>query len=258
MFPHRHDSPLARALTPLIGSLWTLFVIWTTLVAAVWTTGTGDAQLDAQLRNPDLRAALALLLHALDAVWIALAAINIYLALARAEGLAIARRWAGLTLGAAFLFAGASAITRWPLGAVLYSGHFGVKLGPVPLAVPLLWFVIIIAAREFALAALPRASHTRVAFAAALLSTLTDANLEPLAWKWRAWWLWYPADLAAPAWPPVQNSATWLLASFLLLHAMRPPGVVPRVTRRPFEPVAALALINGVCLCTHAVLFIHR
>src|SRR5204863_7985824 len=118
--------------------------------------------------------------------------------------------------------------THWPLGPVLYSVHFGIKIGPVPVAVALLWFVIVVSAREVALRALPRAGHTRVAFAAAMLSTLTDANLEPLAWRWRAWWLWYPANFAAPAGPPAQNSATWLVASFALAYAMRPAGVVPR------------------------------
>ena len=254
----RSDSPLARALAPLVGSLWTLFALWTVIVAAVWTTGYGDAQLGEQVKNADLRAALSWMLHALDAVWITLAAVNVYLALARAEGLAVARSWAALVLGVAFVIAGASALWHWPLGAVHYPRNFGVKLGPVPLAVPLLWLASVVGAREFALRLLPRASHARIAGATAFLSALTDANLEPLAWKWRAWWLWYPTDFAAPSWPPPQNSATWLLAGFALAWTMRPPSVVPRMARRPFEPIAALALVNAVCLLTHAVHFLRR
>ena len=254
----RSESSLARALAPLVGALGSLFIVWTVLVAFVWASGLGEVQLMENIRNRDLRAALAGLLHVLDAGWIAIAAVNVYLSLAHAEGLGVARRWTGFVLGGAFLIAGASAWTRWPLGPVLYSDHFGTRIGPVPVAVALLWFVIVASAREVALCALPRAGHTRVAFAAAMLSTLTNANLEPLAWKWRAWWLWYPANLAAPAWPPAQNSATWLLASFALLHAMRPESVVPRVARRPIEPVVVFALMNVVCLLTHAVLFLRR
>ena len=254
----RSDSSLARAIAPLVGSLWTLFVVWTVIVAAVWTTGYGDAQLGEQVKNAGLRAALALVLHALDAVWITLGAVNVYLTLARAEGLAVARGWAALVIGVAFVIASASALWHWPLGPVHYPGNFGVKLGPVPLAVPLLWLIVILGARESALALLPRASHARIAVATAILCAITDLNLEPLAWTWRAWWLWYPADLAAPSLPPPQNFATWLLVGGALAWTMRPRSVVPHMAKRPFEPIAALALLNAVCLLTHAVHFLRR
>lgn len=254
----RSDSPLARALAPLIGSLWILFVIWTAIVAVVWTTGYGDAQLGAQVKNPGLRAALSLVLHALDAVWIALGAVNVYLALARAEGLTVARRWAALVLVVTFVIAGMSDLWQWPLGPVHYAGNLGVKLGPVPLAVPLLWFLIVLGARESALALLPRTSHARIAYATGFLAALTDLNLEPLAWKARAWWLWYPTDLGAPWWPPPENSLEWLLIAICLGLAMRSPSVVPRLARRPFEPIAVLVLVNAVCLLTHAVHFLRR
>jgi hypothetical protein len=252
------DSTLTRALAPLVGALGTLFGVWSILVALVWATGFGDVQLIENVANRDLRAALAAMLHALDAIWIALAAANVYLALAHSEGLGMARRWAGLVLAAAFLIAGASALTHWPLGPVLYSEHFGFRIGRVPATVALLWFTIILSARECALRALPRASHARIAWATAILSTLTDFNLEPLAWKWRAWWLWYPANLSAPALPPVQNSATWLLASFALALAMRATSVLPLVARRPIEPLVVFGAVNLVCLLTHAVLFLRR
>jgi len=195
----RSESSLSRALAPLAGTVGTLFIVWTVLVIFVWVNGWGEAQLAENVHNRDLRAALAGLLNVLDAGWIAIAAVNVYFSLAHAEGLGIARRWTVLVLGAAFLITGMSAWTRWPLGPVLYSEHFGARIGPVPVAVALLWFVIVVSAREVALRSLPRAGHTRVAFVAAMLSTLTDANLEPLAWKWRAWWLWYPANFAAPS-----------------------------------------------------------
>jgi hypothetical protein len=228
------------------------------LVAAVWTTGFGDVQLAENIGDRDLRAALAALLHMLDPAWIALAAANTYLALAQAEGLGVARRWAALVLGVALAVAAASSGTRWPLGPILYSGHFGVRIGPVPVTVTLLWFTIVLGAREAACRVLPRAGHVRVAFATAMLATLTDANLEPLAWKWRAWWLWYPANLTPPPWPPAQNSASWLLVAFGLALTMRPATVAPRVARRPHEPIIVFAAVNGVCLLTHAVLFVRR
>jgi hypothetical protein len=254
----RPESSLARALAPLVGSLGALFLVWTVLVAIIWASGLGEGQLAEHVLNRDLRGALAGLLLVLDPGWIAIAAVNVYLSLAHAEGLGVARRWAALVLGAAFLIAGASVWTGWPLGPVLYTGRLGIRIGPAPVAVALFWCVIVLSAREVALRALPLAGHVRVAFTAAMLSTLTNANFEPLAWKWRAWWVWYPANFAAPSGPPAQNSATWLAASFVLAYAMRPASVVPRVARRPVEPIMVFALMNVVCLVTHAVLFLRR
>lgn len=256
--PARADSPLSRAVAPLIGSLWTLFVIWSFLVALVWTTGWGEVQLAEHVRNAGLRGALAWMLQAIDPIWITLAAINVYFPLARAEGLAAARRWSGLVLLFGILVPLASVLTRWPLGPVFYPLNFGMKLGPVPFALPLLWLVFVVGARDAAQRMMPRASYTATALLAGLLVLATDINLEPLAWKWRAWWLWYPADLNAPASPPWQNFVTWLVAGVALASAMRSPRVMRRPTPLPFEPCAVLLIVNVVCLLTHAVLFLRR
>jgi uncharacterized membrane protein len=146
----RSESPVGRALAPLIGSLWTLFVIWSVLVAAVWTIGFGDVQLAEHVHDAGLRSALSWLLHALDAIWLTLAAVNVYLALVRAEGLATARRWSALALLAGLLISAASAFTRVPLGPIFYPPNLGMKLGPVPFALPLLWLVIVVGARDAA------------------------------------------------------------------------------------------------------------
>jgi uncharacterized membrane protein len=145
-----------------------------------------------------------------------------------------------------------------PLGPIFYPLNLGLKLGPVPFGLPLLWLIVAVGAREFAQAVLPRASHGATAILAGVVALLTDLNLEPLAWKWRAWWLWYPGNLSAPATPPLQNYATWLIAAAAVAYAMRSPHVVPRLPRRPFEPIAALAVLNAVCLLTHSVLVLRR
>ena len=52
----------------------------------------------------------------------------------------------------------------------------------------------------------------RIESGPANLRLLTDAHLELLAWKVRAWWIWYPALAPAPSFPPWQNYATWFAA----------------------------------------------
>jgi len=256
--PRRADSAVARLLAPLAGSLWTVFVIWSGFVAVIWTTGWGETHLAAHVRNPELRDALAWLLRALDAIWLTLGAVSVYFALVRAEGIEVARRWSAIALLVGLLIHGASARTDWPLGPVHYTSSLGMKLGPVPSALPVLWLFIVVGARDLAQVVLPRASHGATALLAGGIALLTDVNLEPLAWEWRVWWLWYPEGVAAPSRPPLQNYATWLLAGAALAYAMRSPRVLPRLRRRPFEPIAALAILNAVCLLTHAALFVRR
>ena len=110
----REPSLLARALEPLVSSLWILFLIWTALVALVWTTGFGEVELGERITNPDLRAALALFLKILDPAWVTLGAANIYLGLAASEGLGVVRRWALIVIVGVGLVAGASVLTGWP------------------------------------------------------------------------------------------------------------------------------------------------
>lgn len=250
--PRPSPSPLARALEPLVASVWLLFILWTVLVAIVWTLGIGEVELTAWVRNPDLRAALLAVLKVLDLTWITLAATNIYLCVVAAERISVARRWALLVLAGSIAIAWASAATRYPLGPLHYTSRLGMRLGPVPMGVPLLWIAVVFGAREAALRFLPRASHAQVAGAAGLLGLLTALNLEPLAWTARSWWLWYPAGVDAVSWPPLRNYLTWLVAVALFAFLMRPQDVVAATRRRSSRPIIALALIHGVCLAAHA------
>ena len=252
------DSALRRAFAPLVGVFWTLFAVWSFLVALVWTTGWGEVQLAEHVHNPGLRGALIWMFRALDPIWITLGAINVYIPLARTEGLSAARRWSVVVLLCGIVVPLASVLTRWPLGPIYYPLNFGIKLGPVPFALPLLWLVLVVGARDAAQRLLPRVSHFVTVFLAGLFVLATDLNLEPLAWKWRAWWLWYPADRTAPGHPPWQNYATWLVAGIALATMMRSTHVARRPAPLPFEPCAVLIMVNAVCLLTHLVLFLRR
>ncbi len=253
----RSHSPMARALLPLASLVNPLFVACCVLMAVVWLSGFGEGMLAdpdfaRKVPNRELRAALGVLARGIDATWILLGAVSIYLGLVRAEGLATARRWAGLVVGVGFVVSAASAITRWPLGPVHYPANLGWKIGPVPFAVPLLWFVVVLGAREAIWRLLPRASHAMVAVATGVLTLLTVVNLEPVAWKYRAWWIWYPGPDRHATHTPWQNFASWLIISIALAWTTRTPHVVPRVARRPIWPVVAILFLNLLALLTHA------
>ena len=250
----RQPSLLARALEPLASSLWILFVLWTLIVAVVWTCGFGEAELHERIANPGLRSALEFFLASLDAAWIALGAANVYLALAAEEDLATARRWALIVIASVGVVAASSEKIAFPLGPIHYTSRLGMRVGPVPFGLPLLWFALVTGARALVLRCAPRASHAKAAFAAGALAALADANIEPIAWKVRAFWLWYPASMSPPSSPPVQNFAAWLLLSWAFAFAMRETRVAAASTGSP-RPALVFLTLNAVFLAAHAARF---
>jgi uncharacterized membrane protein len=240
-------SPLARSIA---GLLWPLFLACSALLAVVWIGGVNEGTF-SRIGNAELRAALEWCARGIDVVWLMFGAIVAYFALVRAEGLSVARGWAGAVLAAGFLLGAASAWSGWPLGPVHFTTRLGWKLGPVPFGLPALWLVIVVGARETVLRWRPRASHNSSAALTGLLCLVNAANLDPIVWKIRFWWVWYPAQRGASALPPTQNFICWLLAGAALAWWMRSPHVVPRVARRSSEPVIALALLNAIALLTH-------
>lgn len=255
-------SPLSRSLAPLAGIFWSLFFVTSALVAIVWISGFGVAMQDAAsfrrtFANPELRESLILLSRAIDPAWIALGAIAVYLGIVRSEGLALARTWAITIMLTGFVITMISVKTSWPLGPVVYPENLGWRIGAVPFGIPLLWFVIVGGSRETFMRLSPRASHFAVSLGTACLSLLTIANLDPIAWKYRAWWLWYPKPFEGPNHAPIQSYVTWLVASFALAWFMRSTRVAPANEKRLSAPMIVWAILNVVVFSTHLALRIR-
>ena len=234
---------------PFSAGLWTLFLIWTALVAAVWLGEIGHVDLQQHVANPGLRSALEFFLRTLDATWFVIAAVNVYLSLVEAESLAVARRWASIVLFGAWLISALSAWTTFPFGAIHYTARLGMRIGPVPFGLLLLWFAFVVGARALAMHVCPRASHLRVSLAVGLLVVLTAANLDPLAWKFRAFWLWR-AD-AAPWLAYARNIGTWFLAAFGFAFAMRETRVASTAFGAFPRPAMIFLTFNAIFLLTH-------
>lgn len=237
--------------------LWPLFIACTVLVAVVWLSGFGPGMLaDENFGRgipKEAREALGILSRALDPIWITLGAVVAYLALVRAEGLSAARRWSGLVLVAGFVIGTLSALTRLPLGPVYYPTNLGMKLGPVPFGVPFLWLVIVLGARETVLRVFPKLSHGGCAALTGVCCGLTSVLLDPIAWKYRAWWLWYPAQFDAPGTAPWSAHLTWFVAGAALAFAMRAEQVVPRVKVRPIAPMLGYLFLIAIIALTRVV-----
>ena len=240
--------------------LWPAFLFWTALGLVVMPLHPWSLSQEAireHVGNPGLCAALLLLFTHYDALWIFLAAACSYAHTAACEGHQPARRWSAIVLGGTALLCGLNALRGLPFGPLAYTDVLGNRIAHlIPLAVPLLWLTLFLCSRHTLFFFLPRATQWprwQVALGTAVLVTLTDLNLEPLAWKVRAWWMWYPGQADHPAWPPVQNFAAWFATAFLLTLAFRPSPRAPSFTGNPFQPVIILGLLNALALAFHGL-----
>ncbi len=234
--------------------LWWAFLIWSGvgLLVMPWNPGPADV---AQLVPEGAGNFVIGFLRNADAVWISLAAANTYFWMIRTDGLGTARVQAVLIFAISGLVEWIGQRTGVPFGPYRYTGNFGPMLGgELPVAIPLAWLIIVVCATAL-LRCTPLVSHRfLLASGTGVVATLTDLNLEPVAWHVRAYWLWYP-DLGAAtpsAWPPLQNFLSWFALAFALT------AILPGIRKRPAEigawkrPLIILGLINLLLAITHA------
>ena len=233
---------------------WWLFLVWTTIGFIVMPLGIGERTVERWLTPGPARHALFSLLHVSDAIWIYLAAVVVYLHTAAAEGLATARCWAVILLTGSGLSEWIGAQTGYPFGPYRYTDSFGWRIGGVlPVAIPLAWMIVLLCARTLVLKLRPASTRTELALGVAAIATLTDINLEAVAWKVRGYWIWYPDAIVPPSsWPPLQNYLSWFALSFALTCAL-PRNDALRMHRATlYRPIVVLCLMNALFIAVYA------
>ena len=259
-----------RFLEPLAASLWILFLVWSVIVALIWSFRIGEAEImawtTAHFHLPEvpaggqkspLQEALISLIPVFDQGWVILAAVNVYAFTAAREGLATARKWAFFTLLTVFVVAGFSATRAQPLGPILYTKLLGFKIAGVPYGLPLFWFAAIVGARGFMLQLSPSIPQYRLAFGAGAMALFLDVALEPVAWKLRVFWLWYPGRPPTPPWPPMQNYITWFVVGVALVALMRETRVLRADTRGLRSPAGVFMTLFAVLTVANLARVLH-
>lgn len=231
---------------------WLLFLVWTAVGFVVMPLGVTAPQVRGWV-PAGLGGLAAGVLNVSDAVWMLLAAVTAYLHAVGSEGHVTARRQAALVLLASTAFEWLGARTGFPFGPYEYTDRFGPRIaGVVPMAIPMAWLVVVLCGRNLVLWLRPQAGRPVVASGTALAATLTDLNLEPVAWHIRQYWLWYPAQDPPPSlFPPWQNYAAWFVLSFALAWAL--PTDHRLRLRQPsrLRPVVLLLLMNALLALVH-------
>lgn len=232
----------------LENAAWAAFLIWTVVGAIVMPLGITPERAREWI-GPGAAATLAGgFLHVADLIWMLLAAAVIHGEAVRSEGAPKAGVGALLVMVGSAVVEWIGATTGWPFGPYVYTDRFGPRVGVLPLAIPLAWFVIVQGARLTLARWRPALGRVELALGVGLAAVITDLNLEPIAWKLRGYWLWYPGDPKPPAWPPWENYAAWFVVAAILAFAM--PSF--RGGRAPsLRPAAVLGLMNGLFLWLH-------
>ncbi len=251
-------SSFPTALSRVRNGFWTAFLIWTAVGAVVMPLEVGEMTVRRLVPFEGLADLLAGVLAVSDAVWMILAFGVVYLQVVQDRSLTTARLWAlVIMLGSGFIEA-VGAKTGWPFGDYRYTDNMGVRLfGVLPFTIPLAWFVIVATSQCVVDSIRPRWPIVAKASFVATIATLTDLNLEFIAWKVRAYWIWYPPGTplanTPPSWPPLENYISWFAVAFLLstgiqLLRMPSPGKRPPF---PARPALVLLLMNTLFLLVH-------
>lgn len=151
-----------------------------------------------------------------DPILILLAFINTHLHAARQWSGGAARQWGVLILASAYGIEACGTKTGFPFGAYEYTDAFGPMLGPVPLAIPLAWHVVITNALFLVRAPLPNLSQLTEAILAGMICTAYDFILEPFATTQKHYWIWAEGSV-----PPL-NYLAWFVLSALLVRVFAP------------------------------------
>jgi uncharacterized membrane protein len=230
----------AKDFETLVVVPWMMFLVWTALGCAILPFGLSLGGLG----------------RIYDLAWIALAGVSAYGLLVLAEGLDRARWIAVLALLGSIVAFTVGAMTGLPFGEFKFT--LALKAGKYQMALPwlgFLWLALLAGARHLVLLVTAAWSWNRWLHAGliALVMLLTSVNFQPVAWKVRQYWIWYPTrtELPVPDWPPIQNFASWFALAFLLAAAFPAPRGGFAHPRAPWMLAALVVAINLVLLLTN-------
>ena len=176
--------------------VWWLFLVWA--LVGILTLALGKIQLPSALVWA-------------DALFLFLAALNIFLIILKTEGFRITLiSFLIITLGAA-LVETIGALTGWPFGSYHYTEQLGWKLGGIlPFTIPLAWWIVISIGHTFARICFSKINRFGAALFCGAWAMLFDLVLEPFAWKVKGYWIWQHGYV------PWNNYLAWFLTAFLL------------------------------------------
>jgi len=213
---------------------WFVFLVWSTVGLAIMATGFSGETIRSWGLSPALeRIALACLGWG-DFLFLFFAGCVVFATAWHALGTAFTVRAALTIMIGSGVVETIGTLTGFPFGAYTYLGRMGPQIGPLPLAIPVAWWLVVGGFYLTGRRLLPLAPARMLCLGTALAATAFDYILEPFAWRVRGYWVWHDGAI------PLQNYAAWFALSFILARATPLHRAAPQ--RLDLRPAGALTL----------------
>jgi uncharacterized membrane protein len=223
-------------------ALWYAFLGWSLAGLFMLSFGLDPAWVRSRSLPEAPEAFLLGCLHWGDFLFILLAFANVFQVACEIWGKTRAIRAAAAILGGSALLETVGTLTGQPFGFYAYTSNFGPRLGVLPLAIPLAWFLMVAGFRLVLDGWPPTHGWPRGlrALAVGACATGFDWILEPFAWQVRSYWLWLDGAI------PLQNYGAWFaFASLFAAFALPRSILAPKTWKTAW--VLALMLFFFAC-----------
>jgi uncharacterized membrane protein len=211
---------------------WFVFLVWSTVGMAIMATGLSEDRIRDWQLSEKLTDFSLLCLHWGDFLFLFFGGCVVFASAWQAMDLRTLRRAVLVIMVGSAVVETIGTLTAVPFGAYTYLGRMGPQLGPLPVAIPVAWWLVVGGFYLTGRRLLPQASARMLCLITALAATGFDWVMEPFAWQVRGYWVWHEGAV------PVQNYVAWFVLSFILarlapLHRaapqrldLRPAGVL--------------------------------
>jgi uncharacterized membrane protein len=202
-------------------SLWWVFLIWSTVGLFIMATGLSEQTILGWNLDPAWTRAALVCLHWGDFLYLLFGALVVGSTAAQvlpARDLRIAILVIAVGSG---LVETIGTLTGFPFGSYTYMNRLGPQIGPLPLAIPTAWWLVVAGFYLTARRLFPTLGRRTLSLITAAAATGFDWIMEPFAWEVRGYWIWHDGAV------PLENYAAWFALSFILarlapLHAAAP------------------------------------
>jgi uncharacterized membrane protein len=214
--------------------MWFIFLVWSTVGMAIMATGFSEAKIQAWNTAPWLISAATTCLRWGDFLFLFFGGCVVLASAWQAmDRRSLVRTVLTIAVGSGIVET-IGTLTGFPFGAYTYTGRMGPQLGPLPLAIPVAWWLVVGGFYLTGRRLLPQADARMLSLGTAVAAVVFDWVMEPFAWQVRGYWIWHDGAI------PLQNYAAWFALGFILARATPLHRAAPQ--RLDLRPAGVLIL----------------
>lgn len=202
-------------------TVWVVFLIWSTVGLVIMATGLSEQTIMGWHIDSALARAALTCLHWGDFLFLLFGALVVGTTAAQVLPQRDLFRAVLIIAAGSAVVETIGTLTGFPFGSYTYMNRMGPQIGPLPLAIPTAWWLVVAGFYLTARRLFPTLGRRTLCLITAAAATGFDWIMEPFAWEVRGYWIWHDGSV------PLENYAAWFALSFILarlapLHAVAP------------------------------------